>query len=174
MNVDNCYQLGDILKTHGLKGEVIVHLDVDDPSYYTNLESVFVRQSGKLIPFFISSTRLQGDKVRIKFDEIDDQNSAKELVGSEIYLPLSHLPDLGKSAYYFHELIGYMIVHEKAEMGVLTEIYDQGPNPMFAFEHQEKEVLIPFQDQFVLKVDKATKQIHIYLPDGYLEVYLDS
>ncbi len=174
MNVDNCYQLGEILKTHGLKGEMIVHLDVDNPADYKNLESVFVRQSGKLVPFFVSSCRLQGDKSRIKLEDIDDQDGAKELVGSEIYLPLTELPDLGMDAYYFHEIIGYSIIMDRKELGQLTEIYDQEPNPMFAFMHGEIEVLVPFIDQFINKVDKAAKQIHINLPDGYLDVYLES
>lgn len=173
MNVGNCYQLGEVLKTHGLKGEVVIHLDVDNPADYKDLESVFARQSGKLVPFFVSSVRLQGDKARIKFDDIDDQNSAKELVGAEIYLPLEMLPDLGKEAYYFHEIVGYSILLEKETLGQLTEIYDQKPNLMFSFDYKGKEVLVPFQDQFVLKVDKVAKQIHINLPDGYLAVYLE-
>lgn len=173
MNVDNYYQLGNVLKTHGLKGEVFIHLDVDRPANYKHLESVFIRQSGKMIPFFISSLRLQGDKARIKFDDIDNQLSAKTLGGCKLYLPLTELPDSGENTYYFHELIGYAIILDKSELGKLTEIYDQERNPMFAFECKGKEVLVPFQDRFVLKVDKVTNQIHINLPDGYLDIYLE-
>ena len=82
MNVDNCYQLGYILKTHGLKGELIFHLDVDNPDDYKNLESVFVRQSGKLVPFFVSTIRLQGDKARIALEDIVVKDQAHQLVGA--------------------------------------------------------------------------------------------
>lgn len=174
MNVDNCYQLGYILKTHGLKGELIFHLDVDNPDDYKNLESVFVRQSGKLVPFFVSTIRLQADKARIALEDIVSQDQARQLVGAEVFLPLNRLPDLGGDAYYFHEIIGYSILLEKKELGQLTEIYDQEPNPMFAFLHQNHEVLVPFQDQFVLKVDKSAKEIHINLPEGYLDIYLEA
>ncbi|MCP4460207.1 MAG: 16S rRNA processing protein RimM [Cytophagales bacterium] len=174
MNVDNCYQLGDILKTHGLKGEVITHFDVDSPSDYRNLESVFILQSGKMIPFFVSTIRLQGDKARIAFEDITNIDHAQELVGAELYLPINQLPELGKSAYYFHEVIGYSIHQDKVELGEITEIYDQEHNPLFAFVHQGKEVLVPFQDHFILKVDKSAKEIHINLPDGYLEIYMET
>ena len=174
MNVDNCYQLGDIRKTHGLKGELIVHLDVDNPDDYKELESVFVRQSGKLIPFFVSGIRLQGDNARITLEDINNQDEACQLVGSSVYLPINQLPDLGKNAYYFHEMIGYTVLVDKVELGQLTEIFDQEPNPMFALLHQNKEVLVPFQDQFVKKVDKSAKEIHINLPEGYLDIYLES
>ena len=53
MHKDECYQLGHIIKTHGLKGMVKIELDVDDPNNYSKLESVFVEKSGNLIPFFI-------------------------------------------------------------------------------------------------------------------------
>jgi len=52
MRKDECYQLGHIVKTHGLKGMVNIELDVDQPDEYSELESVFLEQSGNLIPFF--------------------------------------------------------------------------------------------------------------------------
>lgn len=54
MNIDDCYQLGYIIKPHGLKGELQLLLDVDSPEDYQNLESVFVRQGQQLVPFLLS------------------------------------------------------------------------------------------------------------------------
>lgn len=174
MKVDNCYQLGEIVKTHGLKGEVILHLDVDEPEAYRNLESVFLEQSGKLVPFFISSCQIQGETARLKFEDINSVDEAKEVVGDSAFLPVDFLPDLGDEGYYFHELIGYSVVIEKSRVGEVTEIYDQERNPMFGYKHGEHEILVPFQDQFVTKVDKKSKEIHITLPEGYLEIYTES
>ena len=53
MRKDECYRLGHIVKTHGLKGAVTIELDVDYPEEYDEMESVFLEQSGNLIPFFI-------------------------------------------------------------------------------------------------------------------------
>jgi 16S rRNA processing protein RimM len=39
--------------------------------------------------------------------------------------------------------------------------------------HQGKEVLIPIQDQIILKVDKAAKKVYCQLPEGLLEIYLE-
>ena len=55
MHVDDCYQLGYIVKPHGLKGEVQIFIDSDDPQAYQNLELVFVQQGQQLVPFFIES-----------------------------------------------------------------------------------------------------------------------
>lgn len=174
MKVDSCYQLGGIVKTHGLKGEVILHLDVDDPEPYKNLESMFLEQSGKLVPFFIDQIQLQGNKLKVKFEDCEDQESAKELVGSTAFLPLDFLPDLGNEHYYLHEIIGFTVVHSGKTLGDVFEIYDQEPNRLFGFKMGEHEVLIPLKDEFIQNVDKSTKEIHVNLPEGYLEIYTES
>ena len=59
MRIDDCYQLGYVIKTHGLQGELSIMLDVDVPQAYQNLESVFVATVGSdtLIPFFCRARR---------------------------------------------------------------------------------------------------------------------
>jgi 16S rRNA processing protein RimM len=172
MKVDNCYQLGEVLKTHGLKGEVIIFLDSDNPDRYRELESMFLLQAGKLVPFFIESCQVQGNTARLKIEEIEDQDTAKTLVGLPVFLPLTLLDDT--EGYYYHELIGYEVSCDGKTLGMVTEIYDQERNPLFAFNHQGHEVLVPFQDQFLISVNKSGKSIELNLPEGYLEIYMES
>ena len=174
MKIDDCFQLGAIIKTHGFKGEVVLQLDVDNPHEYENLESVFLDQSGKLVPFFISKSLFQGEKIRILFEDVDDEISAKKLVGAKAFLPADLLPELGDEDYYFHEVVGYKVVNEGKELGEIFEIYDHPSNPLFGFKLNSQEVLVPFQDEFVRSVDKSSREIHVNLPDGYLDIYLNS
>ena len=62
MNKDDFYYLGRVLKTHGNKGQVMVHLDVDDPEVYHNLESVYLDLRGERIPFFIAGIELKHNR----------------------------------------------------------------------------------------------------------------
>jgi len=171
MKVDNCYQLGEVTKTHGLKGEVIIHLDTDDPDKYNELESMFLLMAGKLVPFFIESSQVQGTSTRVKIEDVDDLEAATRLIGMQVYLPLTWLDET--DGYYYHELIGFDVLLDKRTIGQLTEIYDQEINPLFAFNCDGQEVLVPFQDHFVLAVDKKARQIVINLPEGYLDIYLN-
>ena len=79
MDFDSCFQLGYVIKAHGLKGEVSVLLETDQPQAYQKLESVFVEQQQRLIPFSINHLRIQGDKAVIKLDGINHVDSAVEL-----------------------------------------------------------------------------------------------
>ncbi|MGM0946932.1 MAG: ribosome maturation factor RimM [Bacteroidota bacterium] len=175
MNKEQCFQLGYIAKVHGLRGEVTVMLDVDYPEEYEDLKHLFLEQKGRLVPFFLEHFVLQpGNKVLAKFEDLDRIEQVEELVGSEIYLPLSALPELDEDQYYFHELIGFEVIDEtKGLLGPVETIYDLETQDLLGVKHQEKEVLIPIQVGIIQKVDKVAKKVYCQLPEGLLDIYLE-
>lgn len=176
MNIDSCYLLGFVIKPHGLKGEIIVQLDVDDPQDYKKLESVFISQNqGKiLIPFFVEKMSIHQQKAQIKFEDIDNLEQAESLVGNEVYLPLSFLPPLSENQFYFHEIINFQIIdEEKGALGYVKDVFELPNQDVIGMIYQEKEVLIPINDEIIKRVDRENKLLHVSLPDGLLEVYLE-
>jgi 16S rRNA processing protein RimM len=171
MERDACFQLGYVSKTHGTNGQIMVQLDVDDPQHYKKLESIFLEIEGALIPFFIESQKLQGDKVIIKLEDIDSLPQAEELKGTSCYLPLHMLPVLNDDQFYYHEIIGFSVVDEnRTEIGTVKEVYNLPQQDLLAVDHQGKEVLIPIVDDIVTKVNKKEKTIEVNLPEGLLDI----
>ena len=170
MKQDDCYQLGEVIKTHGLKGEVSILLDVDFPNEYQNLESVFVLQDGKLIPFFIESIQINSNKALVKFEDVDTIETASELVKSKIYLPLSLLPKLPEGEYYFHDLVDCQVFEKNVRIGVVKEVIDLNGNELLNVDHNGKEVLIPLKDEILTKVLIEKKRLEVELPDGLLDL----
>lgn len=175
MNKDNCFQLGYIAKVHGLHGEVTVVLDVDYPEAYEGIEHVFIDQKSRLVPFFLEYFDLQpNNKVLAKFEDYNTMDDAEKLVGSELYLPLTVLEELGEDQYYFHELIGFEVVDASlGSIGEIKIIYDLQTQDLMGVDHKGKEVLIPIQDGIIQKVDKTAKKVYCQLPEGLLEIYLE-
>ncbi len=173
MKQDDCYQLGEVIKTHGLKGEVSISLEVDFPDEYQNLESVFLEQQGKLVPFFIDTLQINRDKALVKFEDIDSLDDAKALVKSSIYLPLSSLPELSKGQYYFHDLVNCEVFEEKTKLGIIKEVIDLNGNQLLVVESNGKEILIPLKDEILTNVDTDKKKVNVKLPDGLLDIYND-
>lgn len=173
MSFDEYYQLGNIIKTHGLRGEVIFFLDVDDPEEYQELESVFIDLNGKLIPFFIESFHLQGDRAIVALEEVENIEDAEPLVGKSTYLPLDSLPKLPEGKYYYHQLIGCAVYEGEKLIGPVTEVFEMPTNYLIGVDHQGKEVLIPIADEIVRSVDLQAQKIAVHLPEGLLALYLE-
>lgn len=173
MNLDACYQLGYIVRTHGIKGQVTAFFDVDDPAAYTELESVFLLISGKLVPFFMQSIEPQTKgRFLLKFEDTDTLEQAEKLKGLALYLPLETLPELEDDQFYYHDLIGYTVIDETlGELGVVQELFELPHQDLLAMQYQGVEVLIPLQDEIILRADKASQKLYVNLPAGLVEVY---
>ena len=171
MKIDDCFELGYIVKTHGLKGQVQIQLDVDEPELYYEMESVFLEQSGNLVPFFFTEIQPQGDRLLASFEEFDSSDKSAALVGRKLFLPLQVLPDLGQDEYYYHELIGMEVYQGDTPLGKVETIYQPSSQYLLAITYNNQEVLIPIEDGIVLSVDKSARKIVVDLPEGYLEIY---
>ena len=175
MNKDNCYQLGHIAKVHGLHGEVLLALDVDFPEDYEGLEHVFVENGNRLVPFILEHMVPQpNSRFLAKFEEFDHIDQVKPMVGSALYLPSTALPKLKDDQYYFHELVGFMVVDEVlGELGPVAVIYDMETQDLIGMEYKDREVLIPIKDGIIQRVDKTDKKVFCRLPEGLIEIYLE-
>ena len=175
MRIDDCYQLGYVIKTHGLHGELSIMLDVDFPDAYENLESVFVATAGSdiLVPFFVEHLAVRQNKALIKFEEIDTIDQAETLLKAQLYLPLESLPPLADDQFYYHEIIGFTVEDEQqGPLGVVQEVYESTGQDMIVMRYQEKEVFIPINNDIVPRVDKKRSVVYVNLPEGLLDVYL--
>ena len=174
MKKEDCFYLGKIAKKFSFKGEVLAYLDTDEPELYQNMESVFVELDNNLIPFFIEQSAIhKNDFLRIKFEDVDDEIAADELIGAAIYLPLKMLPKLEGNKFYFHEVIGFNIEDKRLGIvGRIVSINDSAAQPLFEVMSGDKEMLIPMIDQFLVEVDRKGKRVVMDLPEGLIEMYL--
>ena len=137
------------------------------------MESVLIQQGKQLVPFFISGIKISGQKAILSLEDSNNIESAQNLKGSALFLPLTSLPKLEDDQFYFHEIIGFQVKDiNLGDLGTVTMVYDAGPQDLLAFEHKGKEVLLPINDDTVSRLDKDKKQIFVILPDGLLEIYL--
>ena len=175
MKLKDCYFIGHISRKHGYKGDLLVKLDVDDPTKYKNLESVFIDKKGRLVPFFLSSCKLtQKGFLHIHIEGVDTEAEADKLQKCGLYLPLSFLPPLEGNQFYYHEIEGFEVIDRSfGPIGILSEVINQTVQPLFAIKSGEKEVLIPIDDSIIDKLDRENKSLYLTCPEGLIEIYLD-
>ncbi|WP_026712099.1 ribosome maturation factor RimM [Flavobacterium filum] len=174
MRKEECFYLGKIAKKFSYKGEVLIYLDTDEPELYENMESVFVEINKNLVPFFIENSTLhKNDFLRVKFEDIDNEEQADEVLGCELYLPLSFLPKLEGNQFYYHEVIGFEIEDQRlGVVGKIVSVNDSTAQPLFEVINGTVEILIPMIDQFLVKIDRENKKVIMNLPEGLVEMYL--
>lgn len=174
MRKEDCFYLGKIAKKFSFKGEVLVYLDTDEPELYENMESVFVEINNNLVPFFILSSSLhKGDFLRVRFEDVDNEDEADAILNKEVYLPLSKLPKLEGNKFYFHEVIGFTAEDQRlGDIGTIVSINDNTAQPLFEIKKGDIEILIPMIDDFIIKVDRDNKKIILATPEGLVDLYL--
>ncbi len=175
MRKEDCFYLGKIVKKYSFKGEVLVKLDTDEPEIYENMESVFIALGNNLVPFFIEECSLhKSDLIRLKLEDVTSEADADLLMKSELYLPLKFLPKLTGNKFYFHEIIGFVMEDvNQGKLGVIKGINDSTAQALFEIEKDGKEILIPVNDDFIIKVDRDNKKIIVDTPEGLVDLYME-
>jgi 16S rRNA processing protein RimM len=127
-----------------------------------------------LVPFFIEKSSLhKGNQLRVQFEDVYSDEEADSILKCGVYLPLDLLPKLSGDKFYFHEVIGFTVIDENyGEVGTLVHINDKAAQPLFEIDSDGKEVFIPMVDDFIKKVDRENKIIHVTAPEGLIELYL--
>jgi 16S rRNA processing protein RimM len=171
-----CTEVGFIQKPHGLKGEVILIFDSQFEEIAESFENYFVEINGGLVPFFVSEDGVKyrsNESLIIKFDYIDNQDKAKEISGSKVFIPNDDLSE-NDSAEDYHSLIGMKVIDEKeGELGLITALDDFSGNIVITVAHPRSEILIPLSDEIIRGIDEKNKQIYLECPEGLIDIYLD-
>jgi 16S rRNA processing protein RimM len=175
MQKKDCFYLGKIVKKYSFKGELLVKLDTDEPEIYDNLDAIFVELKNNLVPFFIERSQLHKSQLlRIKFEDVNSEEDADALMKSNLYLPLELLPKLEGDKFYFHEVIGFTVIDVNfGEVGIIKTINDSTAQALFEIDRDGIEILIPMNDDFIKKLDRDNKTIHVETPEGLIDLYLE-
>ncbi|HLG02027.1 MAG TPA: ribosome maturation factor RimM [Bacteroidia bacterium] len=175
MKKEECFQLGYASRTVGLKGEIVLQVDVDDPVRYKNLDAIFLERNGLLVAYEIKSARVLKKELTVSLDGITTIEAAKELVGSQAWLPMEALPEIGETRFYFHEIGGYRVIDEQfGEVGVAESVVDRMMQPILRVLRDKTEILLPLMEGAILKVDRENKELHVRMPAGLIDLYLSA
>jgi 16S rRNA processing protein RimM len=175
MLINDCFLLGQFVKAHGFKGELISFWDVDSPSTYKNIKEIYIEINNKLVRFDIEKIKLlEKNHTLIKLKGIDDEEMANAFLNAYLYLPLSYLPELSDTQFYYHEIINYEVIDYKSgKVGKIITVLDMPQQAILEVKHESgKQILIPVADEIIKKVNRTEKQLYIDAPEGLIDIYL--
>lgn len=171
METDQFYEIGRITRVHGNDGKVYVKLDVDDPSEYLELESVFFDLENKPVPFFIEYLRITPSGLLVKFEDINDREEAERYTGTTLLLPTEVLPELKGDKFYYHDLINVELHDRNSGMvGIIELIYDQTSQVLLGIDNKGRELLVPLVDEYEPFFDRENNRLDMSLPEGLADI----
>ena len=160
--------VGVFLKPYGLLGEIKVRPETFDFDRYESLKRVFARdRSGEILDLTLRASRADDKFWYLKFDGMRTPEAVAELSGRELLIDSAERLELPEGMVYFSDIPGMKAVDERGEpAGELVEVREAGPTEYLVLrplDPEKGEVLVPWNDHFVTKIDKAARVAHLDL-----------
>lgn len=173
MTIADCFRVGTILKTKGLKGELHIYVDFDGLQNI-KFNSIFLDVAGKLVPYFVSSIKyLQKNAAYLVLEDVDTIEKASPLVKKQIYLPNKLKPRQKKHEFTLTDLKGFTAIDKnEGELGVITDVHAYPKQLIAAVTYKNREVLFPLNEEIITGINVADQVLTVDLPEGLLDIYL--
>lgn len=172
---EDIMQIGQIVKPHGLQGEVAftftsdIFDEIEPPFLICELDGIFV-------PFPVESYRFKNDETAlVKFEGINSAEEAQELIKANLFIEKKYVPEEVEQSeiegidYY----LGFKVYDEEGELiGTIEGVDDSSDNNLFLVISPEKEEFyIPATDEYIIEIDDTKRTMSMDLPEGLLDLY---
>ena len=145
--------VGEILKAHGLKGEVKLKSFTAEPMRIAAYGALADEKGGRVT---IASLRAGPGALIARIEGVATREGAEALHGTKLYLARDKLPEAETGAYYHADLIGLVAREGAREVGRVRAVYDFGAGGVIEIEREGADtLLVPFSDEMVPEVNVA-------------------
>ena len=154
-------EAGQIVNTHGVKGEVKITPWADTPEFLTRFKTLYIDGA----PVAVKSIRVHGAFVIAALEGCTSVNDAMALKGKIIYIDRNDVR-LPKGRFFIADIIGAKVVSDTGdELGTLAEVLEMPAQNIYVVRGT-REIMIPDVPEFILNVDPVNGVVTVHLIDG--------
>lgn len=153
-------EVGTIVTTHGVHGEVKILPWADGPEFLTLFDRVYLQ--GKEYP--VENSRVQKTCVLMKLKGIDTVEAAQALRDQVVKVDRNDV-ELEEGTYFISDLIGLKVLCDDEELGVVKDIMTLPGNDVYVVKG-EHEYMIPGVKEFIKEIDPGAGFIRVKLIEG--------
>ncbi len=173
MSEERLLNIGKVVNTHGIRGEIKVWPQTDFPEVRFKPGSklmMFPPEAGQPITIEILASREQKKMYVLQIKGYDNINQVEKYKGWELKVAESERVPLPEGEYYFRDIVGCAVESDEGEqLGTVKDILSTGANDIWVVQMPKgKDLLIPVIDDVVLNVDIAERKITVHLLEGLL------
>lgn len=166
--MEHIFNIGKIINTHALKGEVKVYPLTDDPNRFNLLKNIRIfNLEDKEESYEIERFRIQKNIVILKLKGIDSIEEAEKLKNYTIKVLRSEALSLEEDEYYIADLHGLPVYEEGNFLGEIKDVIQTAANDVYIVKREGKrDLLLPVIKSCILNVDIEGKRIDVLVPKG--------
>ena len=164
------FEIGQIVNTFGIKGQVKVKPFTDDLERFEELKSVLVEKGKELIEMQIEEVKYQQTVVLLKLKGIEDMNMAEKLKGCYLKIKREDARKLPNDTYFIADLIGLNVYTEDGILlGKVDDIYNNKSNDIYVIKDElGKQILLPAIKDVIKHIDIENEKITVHLLNGLI------
>lgn len=166
--------LGEVLRPHGVRGELRVRLLTDYPERISKLQSIYLgrnpdNESG-IKRYGVEHMRMHQEYGLLKLVGVDDRDQADLLREQYVMVAFKDAVPLEEGEVYLFQIIGMQAVDEEGQdIGIITEILETGANDVYIIHSPRYgEVLFPAISENIIKIDSQSRIVTLRIPEGLL------
>jgi 16S rRNA processing protein RimM len=161
---DNLILVGYTMKPYGLLGEVKVRPATFDPERHASLDKVWFKKREDSEPeeLEVRASRADRESWYLKFKGLKTPESVAHLAGGYLFVSQEDSLELPEDMVFLSDVPGMKVVDEAGkDVGTVTEVLDQGAQELLSVRTGGKDLLIPWNDHFVLRIDKEKRIVEV-------------
>ncbi len=169
--MENLVNIGTVVGTHHLTGTVKVNSIFEDIDTITGEKVLLEKDDKKRLLTIKNIKRLNDRKLLVNFEEITDVEQGKEINGFQIKIRRDLLPEKNENEFYIKDLLGMEVFEMGEKIGEILDVLETAAHNIIIVEDivNRKEVMIPFIDEFVKKMDFENNRVEVKLIEGMRE-----
>lgn len=165
--------VGKIVNTHGIRGEVRVISQTDFPEerYQPGAKLTLFRDKKAPLELTVAGHRQHKNFDLLTFEGYPNINDVEAFRDGILKVDKAATSQLPENEYYYHEIIGLEVIDENGtKMGKIKEILSPGANDVWVIQRKgQKDALIPYIESVVKEIDLTNGVVHVEIPEGLLD-----
>ncbi|MBE5806250.1 MAG: 16S rRNA processing protein RimM [Clostridiales bacterium] len=164
------FEIGQIVNTFGVKGEIKVNPFTDDLERFEELKSIKIKKNNNLYEYDIENVKYHKNFVILKLKDIDDMNMAEKYKGCYIQIDRKDARKLPKGTYFIADIIGSDVITDNGiNLGKVDDIYNTGSNDIYVVKNElGKQILLPGIKDVILDINIEKQIVTVHLLDGLI------
>ena len=163
-------EVGQIVNTFGIKGEVKVIPFTNDINRFDDLKKVYVKSSKESKQYKVENVRYHKNMVLLKLEGINNPEVAEMLKNCYLEIDREDAIPLEEGTYFIADLIGLQVYTDEGKLlGKVDDIYNTGSNDIYVVKDElGKQILLPGIKEVIKDVQIENSKIIVHLIPGLI------